>query len=287
MTCFVNFQEIVRKLERFWGDYGCAVVYPYTTEVGAGTLHPATAMDVLLEKNLKVAYLQPVIRPCDGRYGENPNRLYQHHQYQVIIQPSTTTLRDDYLASLEAIGICKNSFDIRFLEDDWENPSIGAHGLGWEVSCNGMEITQFTYMQQVGGLDCNVIPGEIAYGLERIAMVLQGVESVYEIAWNDAGVKYGEIFCNREREFSSLSFEHYDTDFLVQSFDKNEEMSKKMVEHGCPIAGYDCCLKASHILNLLEARGVIGVNERASYILRVRSMANYCCSSYVRLYKTA
>ncbi|WP_169192813.1 glycine--tRNA ligase subunit alpha [Anaplasma platys] len=283
----MNFQEIVRRLETFWRDYGCATVYPYTAELGAGTLHPATALDVLLEKNTMVAYLQPVIRPCDGRYGENPNRLYQHHQYQVIVQPAPSSLRDDYLASLEAIGISTTNFDIRFLEDDWENPSIGAHGLGWEISCNGMEITQFTYMQQVGGIDCNIIPGEIAYGLERIAMVLQEVESVFDIKWNEEGKKYGEIFGHREREFSVLSFEHGNTDFLVESFEKNEELCKKLVENGCPTAGYDCCLKASHLLNLLEALGVIGVNERASYILRVRSMANSCCSSFVRLYKTA
>lgn len=283
----MNFQEIVRRLEEFWSSYGCAIVYPYTSELGAATLHPATSMDVLLERNTKVAYLQPVIRPCDGRYGNNPNRLYQHHQYQVIIQPSHTKMRDDYLASLEAVGIEQKNFDIRFLEDDWENPSIGAHGLGWEVSCNGMEITQFTYMQQVGGIDCKVVPGEIAYGLERIAMVLQGVDSIYEITWNSEGVKYGEIFLTREREFSVLSFEHYDTDFLLDSFEKNEALCKRMVEKKCPVAGYDCCLKASHILNLLEARGVIGVNERASYILRVRSMANSCCAAYVKQYKTA
>ncbi|UQD54235.1 glycine--tRNA ligase subunit alpha [Anaplasma phagocytophilum] len=283
----MNFQSIVRNLERYWEDYGCSIVHPYTTELGAGTLHPATSLEVLSGKNTMVAYVQPVIRPCDGRYGNNPNRLYQHHQYQVIIQPSRTTLRDDYLRSLEKIGISTTDFDIRFIEDDWENPSIGAYGYGWEVSCNGMEITQFTYMQQVGGIECSVIPGEIAYGLERIAMVLQGVDNVYDIVWNSAGVKYGEIFKDREREFSALSFEHYDTDFLVHSFEKNEEICLVMVQNDLPIAGYDLCLKASHILNLLEARGVIGVNERASYILRVRKMTNMCCQSYVKLYKVA
>ncbi|MDB1135476.1 glycine--tRNA ligase subunit alpha [Candidatus Anaplasma sp. TIGMIC] len=283
----MNFQDIVRNLEKFWEEYGCTILYPYSSELGAGTLHPATSMEVLSGKKNMVAYLQPVVRPCDGRYGDNQNRLYQHHQYQVIVQPSSLSLRDDYLRSLELIGISTKDFDIRFIEDDWENPSIGAHGFGWEVSCNGMEITQFTYMQQVGGIDCELIPGEIAYGLERIAMVLQEKDTVYDIEWNNSGVVYGDIFKNREREFSALSFEHYDTSFLIDSFEKSEKMCETMVENDVPIAGYDFCVKASHILNLLEARGVIGVNERASYILRVRKMTNMCCKSYVKLYKVA
>ncbi|MFV9838422.1 MAG: glycine--tRNA ligase subunit alpha [Aaplasma endosymbiont of Hyalomma asiaticum] len=283
----MNFQDIVRHLEDYWRSYGCTLVYPYTSELGAGTLHPSTALEVLSGKETMVAYLQPVIRPCDGRYGDNPNRLFQHHQYQVIVQPSRTSLRDDYLRSLEKIGMSTKDFDIRFLEDDWENPSIGAYGFGWEVSCNGMEITQFTYMQQMGGIECDMIPGEIAYGLERIAMVLQGVDNVYDIEWDGSGKKYGQIFKDREKEFSELAFEHHDTNFLIECFEKSEEMCKKMVDRDIPIAGYDFCVKASNILNLLESRGVVGVNERASYILRVRKMTNMCCQSYVKLYKVA
>ncbi|WP_042893092.1 glycine--tRNA ligase subunit alpha [Anaplasma marginale] len=283
----MNFQSIIRKLDDYWKDYGCAIMYPYTSELGAGTLHPATSISVLSGKETMVAYVQPVIRPSDGRYGQNPNRLYQHHQYQVIVQPSRSTLVDDYLKSLEIIGISKNDFDIRFIEDDWENPSIGASGLGWEVSCNGMEITQFTYMQQVGGVDCTTIPGEIAYGLERIAMVLQDVDSVYEIAWDDTGVKYGDIFLAREKEFSALSFEYYDIEFLLSRFENSEKMCALMVEKDLPLAGYDFCIQASHMLNIIESRGAIGVNERASYILRVRKMANMCCEAYIKLYRTA
>ena len=276
---------MVRQLECFWREYGCSVLFPYSSELGAGTFHPATSMAVLSGRKNMVAYVQPVIRPCDGRYGDNQNRLYQHHQYQVIVQPSTPTLKDDYLLSLESIGIDRHNFDIRFLEDDWENPSIGAFGLGWEVCCNGMEITQFTYMQQVGGMSCPTIPGEIAYGLERIAMVLQGVENVYDLEWDSNGVTYGDIFKNNEREFSALAFECFDIDFLLNSFENNEMMCLRMVENGLPLAGYDFCIKASHLLNLLESRGVIGVNERASYIFRVRKMVNMCCESYVSLYR--
>ncbi|MGN7678854.1 MAG: glycine--tRNA ligase subunit alpha [Anaplasma sp.] len=283
----MNFQEIVRKLDVYWKAYGCSLVYPYTSELGAGTLHPATSISVLAGKNNMVAYVQPVIRPSDGRYGENPNRLYQHHQYQVVIQPSKPSLVDDYLLSLEEIGLSRNDFDIRFLEDDWENPSIGASGLGWEVSCNGMEITQFTYMQQVGGIECPAVPGEIAYGIERIAMVLQSVDSVYDLVWDDSGTTYGDVFLEREREFSALSFEYHDVNFLFSEFENDEKMCSLMVERGFPMAAYDFCIKASHALNLLESRGVIGVNERTAYILRVRKMANMCCNSYIQLYRAA
>ncbi|MCU7611184.1 glycine--tRNA ligase subunit alpha [Anaplasma capra] len=283
----MNFQDIIRKLDDYWKAYGCILMHPYTSELGAGTLHPATSISILSGKDNMVAYVQPVIRPSDGRYGKNPNRLYQHHQYQVIIQPSRSTLLDDYLLSLEAIGLSKNDFDVRFIEDDWENPSIGAFGFGWEVSCNGMEITQFTYMQQVGGIECQTIPGEIAYGIERIAMVLQEVDNVYDLKWDETGIKYGEIFLDREREFSTLSFEYYDVDFLISRFENSERMCATMVEKNLPIAGYDFCIQASHVLNLLESRGVVGVNERASYILRVRKMANMCCDSYIKLYRVA
>nr|WP_045171234.1 glycine--tRNA ligase subunit alpha [Ehrlichia minasensis] len=279
---FVNFQSIIKNLQNYWEDYGCTIFQPYTSELGAATLHPATSMIAISKKPSKLAYVQPVIRPCDGRYGDNPNRLYQHHQYQVLIKPSSTDLQSNYLKSLEKIGISIETHDIKFIEDDWENPSIGAWGLGWEVTCNGMEITQFTYMQQVGGVECSLVPGEIAYGLERIAMIIQKVDNVYKILWDDNGTTYGDVFKQREYEFSKLALDYYDVDILFKQFNEAEQVCVSLIEKKLPLAAYDICTKASHILNLLESRGVIGVNERASYILRVRKLANLCCSLYTQ-----
>ncbi len=277
----VNFQDIVKALEDYWRSYGCIIIYPYTSEVGAGTLHPATVMSAIDNKSAKIAYIQPVIRPADGRYGSNPNRLYQHHQYQVMIKPSVTNLQDLYLQSLLELGISAQDHDIKFIEDDWENPSIGAWGLGWEVTCNGMEVTQFTYIQQVGGIDCNSIPGEIAYGLERLAMHVQKVDSVYDIVWNDSGVTYGDIFKQREYEFSKLALDYCDTEVLNQQFSDAEKLCKFLIENNMPMAAYDQCIKASHLLNLLDAQGSLGVNERAVHIARVRELAKHCCRLYV------
>ncbi|KJV69379.1 glycine--tRNA ligase subunit alpha [Candidatus Neoehrlichia procyonis] len=279
----MNFQNIIKTLQDYWEDYGCTTLHPYTSEVGAATLHPATSITAISNTSAKLSYIQPVIRPSDGRYGKNPNRLYQHHQYQVIIKPSCSTLQNDYLKSLEKIGISTKKYDIKFIEDDWENPSIGAWGLGWEVSCNGMEITQFTYMQQIGGIECSLISGEIAYGLERIAMIVQNIDNVYDITWNDSGITYGQIFKQREYEFSCLSLDYYNIDFLFEQFKKNEEMCVFLIEKNLPLAAYDLCIKTSHILNLLDSRGVIGVNERAAYILRVRKLASLCCNLYNKM----
>ncbi|MGL9758034.1 MAG: glycine--tRNA ligase subunit alpha [Wolbachia sp.] len=276
----MNLQDIIKGLQDFWADEGCIILHPYTSEVGAGTLHPATIMSAVDEKPTKISYLQPVIRPADGRYGDNPNRLYQHHQYQVIIKPSGSNLQDVYLNSLKALGISTEKYDIKFIEDDWENPSVGASGLGWEVTCNGMEVTQLTYIQQVGGIDCRIIPGEVAYGLERLAMCIQGVDNVYDIMWNDSGATYGDIFKQREYEFSYLALDYYDTKVVQQQFEDTEKLCKFLIEKELPVAAYDQCIKTSHLLNLLDARGVLGVNERTAYIGRVRELTKKCCELY-------
>lgn len=277
----LSFQGIIFALHQFWAGQGCVVMEPYTTEVGAGTLSPATTLRALGSKPWNVAYVQPSIRPGDGRYGDNPNRLYQHHQYQVILKPSPDNIQDLYLESLRIIGIDPLKHDIRFVEDDWENPSIGAWGLGWEVWCDGMEITQFTYMQQIGGLECSPIPGELTYGLERLIMYIQGVENVYDLAWNRHGVTYGDVFKQNEREFSAFALEYSDVDMLFRQFNDVEQMCTALVEKDLPLPAYDFCLKASHTLNLLDARGVIGVTERASYLARVRNLAKACCQKWL------
>lgn len=277
----MNLQNIIKELQAFWSNEGCTILHPYTSEVGAGTLHPATIMSAIDAKPTKIAYLQPVIRPADGRHGDNPNRLYQHHQYQVLIKPSVDNLQDLYLASLEAVGISTKDYDIKFIEDDWENPSVGAWGLGWEIVCNGMEVTQFTYIQQVGGVDCSIIPGEIAYGLERLAMCIQNIDNVYDIIWNDNGVTYGDIFKQREYEFSHLALEYYETKVVQQQFEDTEKLCRLLVEKKMPLAAYEQCIKTSHLLNLLDARGVLGVNERTAYIGRVRELAKKCCELYM------
>ncbi|MBV0900052.1 MAG: glycine--tRNA ligase subunit alpha [Wolbachia endosymbiont of Fragariocoptes setiger] len=277
----MNLQNIIKRLEGFWSNQGCTILCPYTSEVGAGTLHPATIISAIDKKPAKIAYLQPVIRPADGRYGDNPNRLYQHHQYQVILKPSGNNLQDLYLASLESLEISIKDYDIKFIEDDWENPSVGAWGLGWEVVCNGMEVTQLTYIQQVGGIDCSIIPGEVAYGLERLAMCIQDVNNVYNIVWNDSGITYGEIFKQREYEFSYLALECYDIKSVQKQFEDTERLCKFLIEKKMPLAAYDKCTKASHLLNILDARGVLSINERIAYIGRVRELTKKCCELYI------
>ncbi|OEY86442.1 glycine--tRNA ligase subunit alpha [Wolbachia pipientis] len=277
----MNLQNIIENLQNFWSRYGCTILHPYTSEVGAGTLHPATIISSIDTKPAKIAYLQPVIRPTDGRYGDNPNRLYQHHQYQVIMKPSPKDLQELYLASLETIGILTKDYDIKFVEDDWENPSVGAWGLGWEVLCNGMEVTQFTYIQQVGGIDCRLIPGEIAYGLERLAMCLQNIDNVYEIIWDDNGVTYGDVFKQREYELSYLALEYHDTKTLQRHFEDTEKLCQFLIAKKMPIASYDQCTKASHLLNLLDARGVLGATERTAYISRIRELVKKFCITYM------
>ena len=279
----LSFQDIILILRNYWCDYGCVILQPSTTEVGAGTLHPATIFNAINDEACKIAYAQPVIRPTDGRYGRNPNRLYQHHQYQVLLKPSPQDLQDLYLKSLEKLGISLQNHDIRFVEDDWENPSVGAWGLGWEVWCDGMEISQFTYMQQVGGLECAFIPGELAYGLERLAMYIQDVDDVYQLKWNDHGVTYGDVFKRNEYESSAAALDHYDADSLLLQISNIEKHCQYLIEKDLPIAAYDQCLKASQTLNLLDASGTLGATERAAYILRIRTLVKLCCKSYTSI----
>jgi len=282
----LSFQSMILKLHDFWANHGCAILQPYHTEVGAGTLHPATVLRALGSKPWNVAYVQPSIRPKDGRYGDNPNRLQHYYQYQVILKPSPDNLQDLYLESLAHIGVNLKQHDIRFVEDDWENPTVGAWGLGWEVWCDGMEVSQFTYMQQVGGIDCNPIPGELTYGLERLAMYIQGQENVYDLAFNDNGMSYGDVFKQNEREFSAYNLEFSDPEILFRHFDDAEKECLSLCEKNLPLPAYDHCLKASHHLNLLDARGVIGVTERAAYIGRVRKLAKMCCEKWLESQNT-
>jgi glycyl-tRNA synthetase alpha chain len=250
-------------------------------EVGAGTFHPATTLRSLGPDPWKAAYVQPSRRPTDGRYGQNPNRLQHYYQFQVILKPSPDDIQDLYLRSLQAIGIDLGRNDIRFVEDDWESPTLGAWGLGWEVWCNGMEISQFTYFQQVGGFDCRPVSGEITYGLERLAMYVQGVENVYDLAFNDAGVRYGDVFLRAEQEHSAYNFEIADTEALFRHFEDAEKECAAILERKLALPAYDQCLKASHLFNLLDARGVISVTERAAYIGRVRNLAKACAGAWL------
>ncbi len=261
------------SLQKYWSKYGCILLQPYDLEVGAGTFHPATTLRSLGPNPWKAAYVQPSRRPTDGRYGENPNRLQHYYQYQVIIKPSPKNIKNVYLKSLSAIGINVNKHDIRFIEDDWESPTLGAAGLGWEVWCDGMEITQFTYFQQMTGIDCKPVPVELTYGLERLCMFVQGKKNIFDIDWNSEGIKYKDIFYQSEKEFSSYNFEHADTEILLSNFKFAEKECKSLLEKKLALPAYDQCLKASHIFNLLDARGVIGVAERASYIDRIRDLA--------------
>ena len=269
----INFQETILNLQKFWGDYGCVILQPYDMEVGAGTFHPATTLRSLGTKPWKAAYVQPSRRPTDGRYGKNPNRLQHYYQFQVIIKPSPEDIKKIFLKSLSVIGINYKEHDIRFVEDDWESPTLGAAGRGWEVWCDGMEITQFTYFQQMTGLDCKPIPVELTYGLERICMFVQGKDNVFDLDWNNNGVKYREVFLQAEKEFSAYNFEFANIENLLKNFNSAEKECVELLEKKLALPAYDQCLKASHLFNLLEARGVIGVAERTGYINRIRELA--------------
>ena len=272
----LSFQEIIMNLQKFWGKYGCIILQPYDLEVGAGTFHPATTLRSLGPNPWKAAYVQPSRRPTDGRYGENPNRLQHYYQYQVIIKPSPDNIKQTYLKSLSAIGIDIKNHDIRFVEDDWESPTLGAAGLGWEVWCDGMEITQFTYFQQMTGLECKPVPVEMTYGLERLCMFVQGKKNVFDLDWNNEGVKYKDVFFQAEKEFSAYNFEFANTETLLKNFESTEIECKSLLDKKLSLPAYDQCLKASHIFNLLDARGVIGVAERTGYINRIRELAKGC-----------
>ena len=285
-----SFQNIILNLQSYWADYGCTLLQPYDCEVGAGTFHPATVLRVLgPEPNWKAAYVQPCRRPSDGRYGENPNRLQHYYQFQVIIQPSPQDIQSLYLGSLNAIGLNTKDHDIRFVEDDWESPTLGASGLGWEVWCDGMEITQFTYFQQVGGIDVKPVASEVTYGLERLAMFIQKIENVYELDWdgvdkNKGGKTYGDIYLRSEKEFSIYNFEKSNSSILLQHFNDAEQECLDLLidkKHSLALPAYDQCIKASHIFNLLDARGMISVSERQAYILRVRNMTRSCCLAWI------
>ena len=269
------------NLQKFWGKNDCVILQPYDLEVGAGTFHPATTLRSLGPKPWRAAYVQPSRRPTDGRYGENPNRLQHYYQYQVIIKPSPKNIKQTYLKSLATMGIDVKNHDIRFVEDDWESPTLGASGLGWEVWCDGMEITQFTYFQQMTGLECKPVPVEITYGLERLCMFVQGKNNVFDLDWNNDGVKYREVFFQAEKEFSAYNFEFANTEILLKNFETTEKECKSLLEKNLSLPAYDQCLKASHIFNLLDARGVIGVAERTGYITRIRELAKSCGSLWL------
>jgi glycyl-tRNA synthetase alpha chain len=273
-----SFQELILSLQTFWAGQGCVILQPYDMEVGAGTFHPATALRSLGPEPWKAAYVQPSRRPTDGRYGDNPNRLQHYYQFQVILKPSPDDVQAVYLESLTALGIETDLHDIRFVEDDWESPTLGASGLGWEVWCDGMEVTQFTYFQQVGGIECDPVSVELTYGLERLAMYIQGVDNVYDLDWDgvarkDGGKSYGDVFLQAEKEYSKYNFEIADTEMLKRHFADAEAECGNALEAGLALPAYDQCLKASHLFNLLDARGVISATERQAYIARVRDLA--------------
>ena len=276
-----SFQALILTLQKFWAAEGCVILQPYDLEMGAGTFHPATTLRALGPKPWKAAYVQPSRRPADGRYGENPNRLQHYYQFQVIIKPAPADSQALYLKSLDALGIDPRLHDIRFVEDDWESPTLGAWGLGWEVWLDGMEVTQFTYFQQVGGIECDPVSTELTYGLERLAMYVQGIENVYDLDYNGAGVNYGDVFKRAEQEFSAFNFEYADTGRLFRHFDDAEAECNALLAKKLPLPAYDHCIKASHCFNLLDARGVISVTERAAYIGRVRSLAKACCEGWL------
>ncbi len=278
-----TFQGLIFALQQYWAEQGCVIMQPYDMEMGAGTFHTATFLRSIGPEPWNAAYVQPSRRPTDGRYGENPNRLQHYYQFQVAMKPSPKNIQELYLGSLEMMGIDTLTHDIRFVEDNWESPTLGAWGLGWEVWLNGMEVTQFTYFQQVGGLDCRPVTGEITYGIERIAMYLQGVESVYDLVWTNGPqgpVTYGDVFLQNEVEQSAYNFEHADVDFHFALFDQCEKESNKLIEAGLPLPAYEQVLKASHAFNLLDARHAISVTERQRYILRVRALARAVAQSY-------
>ena len=277
----LSFQDMILRLHAFWSAQGCLILQPYDMRVGAGTFHPATTLRALGPEPWSAAYVQPSRRPTDGRYGENPNRLQHYYQYQVILKPNPANLQELYLQSLTAIGIDPLAHDIRFVEDDWESPTLGAWGLGWEVWCDGMEVTQFTYFQQMGGFDCKPVAGELTYGLERLAMYIQGVDNVYDLAFNNKGVSYGDVFLKNEQEFSKYNFEIADTPALFEGFVRAEAECNRCIEADIPLAAYDQAIEASHLFNLLQARGVISVQERASYMGRVRDLAKGSCQAWI------
>jgi glycyl-tRNA synthetase alpha chain len=276
-----SFQALILTLQAYWAAQGCVILQPYDVEMGAGTFHPATTLRALGPEPWRAAYVQPSRRPTDGRYGENPNRLQHYYQFQVILKPAPADSQTLYLASLAALGIDARRHDIRFVEDDWESPTLGAWGLGWEVWLDGMEVSQYTYFQQVGGIECDPVSTELTYGLERLAMYVQGVENVYDLDYNGAGVRYGEVFKRAEVEFSAYNFEHADTRLLFQHFADAEQECKALLARELALPAYDQCIKASHTFNLLDARGVISVTERAAYIGRVRALAKSCCEGWL------
>jgi glycyl-tRNA synthetase alpha chain len=279
------FQELILTLQDYWARQGCLILQPYDMEMGAGTFHTATTLRALGPKPWNAAYVQPSRRPSDGRYGENPNRMQHYYQFQVIMKPSPADFQELYLGSLAAIGIDSSLHDIRFVEDDWESPTLGAWGLGWEVWCDGMEVSQFTYFQQVGGIEVELVAGEITYGLERLAMYLFDKKTVYDLPYNSPSsnvpLTYGDVFLQNEREQSAYNFEHADTEMLFRHFADAEKECGRMIEKKLPLPAYEQCIKASHAFNLLDARGVISVTERQSYILRVRTLAKACCEAWL------
>ena len=283
------FQDLILTLHAYWSERGCLILQPHDVEVGAGTLHPATVLRALGPKPWKAAYVQPSRRPADGRYGENPNRLQHYYQYQVILKPNPPDMQELYLGSLRAIGLDPTLHDIRFVEDDWENPTVGAWGLGWEVWCDGMEVSQYTYFQQVGGLDVDPVAGELTYGLERLAMYVQGVDNVYDLKFNKQGVTYGEVFLENEREQSAANFHGYDVAMLKRQFEDMEKEVASLLGQTGPLGqplvlpAYDRVLKASHLFNLMDARGAIAVAERQSYIGRIRDLCKECASAWVKI----
>jgi glycyl-tRNA synthetase alpha chain len=281
----LTFQQIILTLQTYWDQQGCALLQPYDMEVGAGTSHTATFLRAIGPEPWKAAYVQPSRRPKDGRYGENPNRLQHYYQYQVVLKPAPANILELYLGSLEALGFDLKKNDIRFVEDDWENPTLGAWGLGWEVWLNGMEVTQFTYFQQVGGIDCKPATGEITYGLERLAMYLQGVDNVYDLVWttraDGSTLSYGDVYLQNEKEQSAYNFEHSDADFLFTAFAAHEKQAKHLMDQQLALPAYEQVLKCAHSFNLLDARGAISVTERAAYIGRIRDLARKVARSYL------
>lgn len=278
-----SFQELISRLQQYWADRGCVIMQPLDMEVGAGTFHPATFLRSIGPENWNAAYVQPSRRPTDGRYGENPNRLQHYYQFQVVMKPSPKEFQELYLGSLRSLGVDTLVHDIRFVEDNWESPTLGAWGLGWEVWLNGMEVSQFTYFQQVGGLECYPVTGEITYGLERIAMYLQDVDSIYDLVWAQGpqgNVSYGDVFLQNEIEMSTYNFEHADIDFLFNAFDQYEKDCVKLIDNNLPLPAYEMVMKASHAFNLVDARKAISVTERQRYILRVRTLARGVAQSY-------
>ena len=279
---YKNFQDTILNLQKYWSNQGCVILQPYDMEVGAGTFHPATTLRSLGPKPWKAAYVQPSRRPTDGRYGDNPNRLQHYYQFQVIIKPSPNNIKKLYLNSLNKIGINHKEHDIRFVEDDWESPTLGAAGLGWEVWCDGMEITQFTYFQQMAGFECKPVSVELTYGLERICMFTQQKKNVYDLDWNDKGIKYKDVFHQAEKEFSYYNFEFANTDNLFKIFEMTEQEAKNLLTKNVSLPAYDQCLKASHIFNILDARGVISVAQRAEYIARIRDITKGVAETWIR-----